>query len=94
MASPAGTDVVVNINGQLLQAIDSAILSDNASFTPDTDIASSIVPFNVDVASVTARLQDFCGLRHVANQQLHAQRERRVIARSGPRHAGERRAAR
>jgi hypothetical protein len=58
-----GNDVIVDINGALLQAVDSAILSDNATFIVDTDLASSLVPFNVDVAGASARLQDFCGIR-------------------------------
>ncbi|MBC8106166.1 MAG: filamentous hemagglutinin N-terminal domain-containing protein [Anaerolineae bacterium] len=58
-----GRDVRVDINGRLLQAVDSAILSDNTNFTIDTDLASALVPFNADIAGVTARLQDFCGIR-------------------------------
>jgi hypothetical protein len=58
-----GADVVVDINGQLLQSIDSAILSDSASFVIDTDLAGSLVRFDIDPASAAARLQEFCGIR-------------------------------
>jgi hypothetical protein len=58
-----GRDVLVDINGRLLQAIDSAILSDNTNFTIDTDLASALVPFGANIAGVSARLQEFCGIR-------------------------------
>lgn len=58
-----GQDVVVRISGDLLQAIDSAILSDNATFSLDTNLASSLIPYGADIAGATARLQDFCGTR-------------------------------
>jgi hypothetical protein len=58
-----GMDVDVDVFGRLLQSIDSAIQSDNATFTLDTDLASALVPFGADIAGVTARLQDFCGIR-------------------------------
>jgi filamentous hemagglutinin family protein len=61
--SAGGRDVAVRIDGILLRSTDSQIISDNAIFSLDTDLASSIVPFNADVTGATARLQDFCGIR-------------------------------